>query len=208
MTLDAEKIIEFPDFETWAELYAKLKDPLVKSLNSSYSLADREDAVEEAFHKLMHKKDREAYGEKMPRTEAEWFGALRWQARSYLSHLRDRGDRHAKYIEEMSGLLSRMFADGRQGAGLDAGTRTRALARALDMLRRDQDISRRDLIIYIGLEARGICAASFAKRFKTTANNVYQIKYRIGILIRAYGPRYFEEALRREGFDPGLDLAA
>ena len=87
MTLDAEKIIEFPDFETWAELYAKLKDPLVKRLNSSYSLADREDAVEEAFHKLMHKKDREAYGEKMPRTEAEWFGALRWQARSYLSHL-------------------------------------------------------------------------------------------------------------------------
>ena len=52
MTLDAEKIIEFPDFETWAELYAKLKDSLVKRLNSSYSLADREDAVEEAFHKL------------------------------------------------------------------------------------------------------------------------------------------------------------
>ena len=68
MTLDAEKIIEFPDFKTWAGLYAKFKDPLVKSLNSSYSLADREDAVEEAFHKLMHKKDREAYGEKVPRS--------------------------------------------------------------------------------------------------------------------------------------------
>ena len=67
----------------------------------------------------------------MPRTEAEWFGALRWQARRYLSRLRDRGDRHAKYIEEMSGLLDGVFADGHQGAGLDAGTRPRALARAL-----------------------------------------------------------------------------
>ena len=208
MTLDAEKIIEFPDFETWAELYAKLKDPLVKRLNSSYSLADREDAVEEAFHKLMHKKDREAYGEKMPRTEAEWFGALRWQARSYLSHLRDRGDRHAKYIEEMSGLLSGVFADGHQGAGLDAGTRTRALARALDKLRRDQDISRRDLIIYIRLAVRGISGKKLAARFDTNANNVYMIKFRVGNIICKYGPRYFEEALRREGFDPGLDLAA
>ena len=201
MTLDAEKIIEFPDFETWAELYAKLKDPLVKRLNSSYSLADREDAVEEAFHKLMHKKDREAYGEKMPRTEAEWFGALRWQARSYLSHLRDRGDRHAKYIEEMSGLLDGVFADGHQGAGLDAGTRTRALARALHKLRRD-------LIIYIGLAARGISGKKLAARFDMTANNAYQIRFRVGNIICKYGPRYFEEALRREGFDSGLDLAA
>ena len=152
--------------------------------------------------------DREAYGEKMPRTEAEWFGALRWQARSYLSHLRDRGDRHAKYIEEMSGLLDGVFADGHQGAGLDAGTRTRALARALDKLRRDQDISRRDLIIYIGLAARGISGKKLAARFDTNANNVYMIKFRVGNIICKYGPRYFEEALRSEGFDPGLDLAA
>ena len=108
----------------------------------------------------------------------------------------------------MSGLLSGVFADGHQGAGLDAGTRTRALARALDKLRRDQDISRRDLIIYIGLAVRGISGKKLAARFDTNANNVYMIKFRVGNIICKYGPRYFEEALRREGFDPGLDLAA
>ena len=208
MTLDDVTILEFPDSDTWAGFYAKFRTKLVNGLNGSYSLADREDAVEEAFHKLMHKKDRAAYGEKMPRTEADWYWNLYWQARSHLSHMKDRCDRHAKYIEEMSGLLSGAFAGGHCGAGMDAGVRTRALARALDALRRDQDISRRDLVIYIGLAARGLSAATFVKRFGTTANNAYQIKFRVGNLIRKYGPRYFEEALRREGFGPGLNLAA
>lgn len=210
MTLDDVTILEFPNSDTWAGFYAKFRTKLVNGLNSSYSLADREDAVEEAFHKLMHKKDREAYGEKMPLTEADWYWNLHWQARSHLSHLKDRIDRHAKYIEEMSGVLAGAFAGGHCGAGIDAATRTRALARALDALRRDQDkdISRRDLVIYIGLAARGLSAATLAKRFNTNANNVYQIKFRVGSLIRKYGPRYFEEALRKEGIGPDLDLAA
>ena len=208
MTLDDVTILEFPNSDTWAGFYAKFRTNLVKGLNGSYSLADREDAVEEAFYKLMHKKDREAYGEKMPQTEADWYWNLHWQARSHLSHLKDRIDRRAKYVEEMSGILAGAFADGYCGAGLDGGTLTRALARALDALRRDQDISRRDLTTYIGLATRGLSAATLSRRFGTTANNVYQIKFRVGNLIRKYGPRYFEEALRMEGVGPDLDLAA
>ena len=76
------------------------------------------------------------------------------------------------------------------------------------MLRRDQDISRRDLVIYIGLAVRGISGKKLAARFGTNANNVYMIKFRVGNIIAKYGPRYFKEALRREGFGPGLSLAA
>ena len=35
--------------------------------------ADREDAVEASFYKLMHKKDASAYDENMPQTESDWF---------------------------------------------------------------------------------------------------------------------------------------
>ena len=35
-----------------------------------------------------------------------------------------------------------------------------------------------------------------------------KIKFRVGSLIRKYGPRYFEEALRKEGIGPDLDLVA
>ena len=48
------------DNQAWAELYTKFRPKLVNSLNSCYSLADREDAVEFAFDKLMHRKDAEA----------------------------------------------------------------------------------------------------------------------------------------------------
>ena len=67
---------------------------------------------------------------------------------------------------------------------------------------------RRDLVIYIGLAVRGISGKKLAARFGTNANNVYMIKFRVGNIIAKYGPRYFKEALRREGFGPGLSLAA
>ena len=207
MTLDAETIIEFPNSEAWAELYAKLRDKLVNSLNGCYSLADRQDAVEDAFLKLMYRKDPEAYGEKMPRTESEWYWNIRWQARSFLSRIKARTERHAKYAEEYSAMLAGIFACGHQGESIDSGIMTRALIRALNSLRSEQDISRRDLSIYIGLAIRGISATKLAARFHTNANNVYQIKYRVGKLLRKYGPRCFERALEREGYGSAQSVA-
>ena len=75
MILDATTPVAYPNREVWGKLYAKFQLPLVNSLSSRYSYADREDAVEEAFHKLMHIKSREAYGENLPDTEAKWFSA-------------------------------------------------------------------------------------------------------------------------------------
>ena len=200
MKVDNVKTIEFPDSAVWADFYERFRDALVKSLNSGFSLADREDAVEEAFHKLMHKKDCEAYGEKLPKTESDWYCNLRWQARSYLSHLRGRDELHAKYVETASRKLADMFACGHQGEAMDADIRSRALIRALEMLKEEQDIPRRNLEIYVALEMGEKPVKDLSRLYGITENNVYQIKFRTRRLLRKHGPRCFERALRKEGY--------
>ena len=180
MKLDSVSVVPFPDSAAWAAFYEKFFGPLVNSLNHAYGLADRQDAVEEAFYKLMFKKDRDAY-KKEPGTESDWFHALRWQARAELSHRRERDERHAKYVEEAAKALADVFACGHQGAD-------------------ERDISRRDLDIYTGIETGEVSGRELATRYHTTSDNVYVIKYRVGRLLRKYGPRCFERALKKEGY--------
>ena len=199
MKLDAVTVVPFPDSAAWAAFYEKFFGPLVNSLNHAYGLADRQDAVEEAFYKLMFKKDRDAY-EKVPETESDWFYALRWQARAELSHRRERDERHARYVEEAAKALADVFACGHQGEEMDAEIRSRALVRALEMFRKDQDVSRRDLEIYTGIETGEVSGRELATRYHTTSDNVYVIKHRVGKLLRKHGPRCFERALKKEGY--------
>ena len=198
MKLDSVTVVPFPDSAAWAAFHVKFFDSLVRSLNRAYCLADREDAVEEAFHKLMHKTDRNSY-EKEPETERDWFYALRWHARSYLSHCREDADRRAKYAEDAAQTLVDLFACGHQGEELDAEIRARSLVRALEMFRKDQDVSRRDLAIYVGIETGVASGQELAARYRITVDNVYVIKYRVGRLLRKHGPRCFARALEREG---------
>ena len=207
MKLDDTTPVAFPDRETWGKFYKKFCQLLVNSLSHKYSYTDREDAVEEAFHKLMHLKDREAYGENLPDTEAKWFNALYWQARSKLSHMRERFERHAEYVEKAAEELSGIFACGFQGMAMDSELKSRALVRALEMFRGEQDVSRRDLSVYIR-RMSGERAKTVASRYGITSNNVDQIKYRMGILLRKHGPRCFERALRVEARSSGSRLAA
>jgi len=192
--LDDTATVPFPDEKVWAEYYVKFRKTLVGRLNHGYCLADREDAVEEAFDKLMHRKDQLAYGENLPRTESDWFNNLYWQARASLSHMRERGERRAKYLESVAKELEDAFAPACQGDSLDSETRRRSIVRALHAFRREQDVSSRDLKAYLG-RMRGIPSKMLAKRLRTTANNVDQIKSRIGNLLKKLGPRYFERVL-------------
>ena len=207
MMLDATTPVAYPNREMWGEYYEKFRLPLVNSLGSRYSYADREDAVEEAFHKLMHLKSREAYGDNLPDTEAKWFSALYWQARSKLSHLRERLERHAEYVERTAQELSELFVCGFQGMMMDSELKSRALVRALEMFREEQDVSRRDLAVYVR-RMSGESAKAVASRYGITSNNVDQIKYRMGILLRKHCPGCFERALRVEARTSGLGLAA
>ena len=198
--LDSTAIVSYPTPSEWADYYERFRSSLVNSLNGRYCVADREDAVEEAFQKLMHKKDVAAYGEKVPQTEADWYWNLHWQARSFLSRIKERVERHSRYVEEMSKALVGIFACGHQGEEMDADIRARALVRALETFRKEQDVSSRDLTIYVGIETGVESGQELAKRYRLTSDNVYVIKYRIGRLLRKYGPRYFERALQKEGY--------
>ena len=194
MELDKTTVIGFPTTDDWANLYQKLRKPLVSSLNSKYCLADREDAVEEAFHKLMHKKDIEAYGDQKPQTEADWFWQLRWQARSFLSHMKDFAERHAKYIERAAKDMLGMIA-AVQGLELDNATCRHSLAKALELLCKEQDISRRNLCVYTRVALRKESVKSVSRRFSVTENHVYQIKFRMKNLLRKHGPDCLRRAL-------------
>ena len=185
------------DNQAWAELYTKFRPKLVNSLNSCYSLADREDAVEFAFDKLMHRKDAEAYGDKFPRNEKDWYWNLHWQAKSFLSHIRCRCDLHAKYVEFMSKELEDAFVPGLQGVALDEETRAEALARALEIFKAEQDISRRDLGVFVLRQRFQMPAKEIAARYGITVGNVNVINHRISKLIRKYGPDCYDRALRR-----------
>ena len=96
---DSTTIVDFPSRSVWGEYYSKFRGHLLASLSSYYCLADREDAVEYAFDKLMNKRAKEAYNN-MPETESAWFSTLYWQAKSYLSHMKEHGIVHARYVEK------------------------------------------------------------------------------------------------------------
>ena len=198
MKLDETTVIGFPTEDGWADLYQRLRKALVHGLSANYCLADREDAVEEAFHKLMHKKDPEAYGEKIPQTEADWFWQLRWQSRSFLSHMKARAERHAKYVERAAEDAFGMVA-AVQGLGMDSETCRRATVRALELFREEQDVSRRDLNVYTRVESGVESVKSVCRRYGITPNNAYQIRFRVKNLLRKHGPDCFRRALRLEG---------
>ena len=79
---------------------------------------------------------------------------------------------------------------------------------ALDMLREEQDISRRDLSIYLALQMRGESAKVVGVRHSVSSNNAAVIKFRIGRLLRKYGPRCFERALQKVQAELCMAVAA
>ena len=203
MKLNDTIIIPFPTEAVFGEMYAKFAAPLVNQLrHSCNSKADCEDAVAEAFVKLMYHKKPEAYGDNLPETEKSWFWTFYWQARSYLSHLKERFAVHAKYIECVAKMMEDVFACGHQGEAIDEDVNHRALVRALKTLQAEFGISRRNLGIFVCRTADELPSKEVAVRYHTTANNVDQITWRVGRLVRKHGPRHFEAALRHEGQEP------
>lgn len=199
MTFDSSTVMPYPTQGIWANLYAKSHKAIAGMLNHSYSRADREDAVEVAFERLMYKKNRESYGDGMPQTEAEWVRALYWQARAYLSHLREHGECHARYVKKTSEEFADVFAQGHQGEALDADICARALRRALETFCEEQGVARRNLGIFVALTTREASVREVAKRHHISEGNVYVIKSRVGELLRKHGPRHFENALAEVG---------
>lgn len=200
MNTKSKNIVDFPTRNVWGKYYSKFCKNLLAKLNSSYCLADREDAVEYAFDKLMNKKDKAAYGEKMPKTENGWFWALYWQSRAYLSHMKEHGVVHAKYVEEMSKEFEDVFVSGYVGEFLDKNVLSNALSLALDNLVKDQSLHKRDISIFIETAINKNSVKIIAKKYRITENNVYQIKFRMMKILNKYGKKYFSEALEKVSY--------
>lgn len=76
-----------PTADQWGAFYAQWKDALEWRLRGLGCPADREDAVMEAFQKVMGLSARWHVSSPLaPRTSAAWFGYLYWQAKGILSH--------------------------------------------------------------------------------------------------------------------------
>ena len=197
--------VAYPTSSDWAQFYGKFREALLNKLRRNCWSQNRcEDAVQEAFCKLMYRKTREDYGDRMPQTEREWFGALYWQARSYLSHLWDRGKTHERCIDLLAPMQDEVFSPDQEIESLDSGLRDRALWGALKAIQKEKGVSPRNFDIYLSRVAYGVPAKEVAKKHGIEPNNVDQIVSRVGKLVRKYFPRYYESAIQGES----LRLAA
>jgi hypothetical protein len=111
--------------------------------------------------------------------------------------MNERSQIHAKCVEKMAKELEDAFVPANQGVFLDAEVHSRALPLALEIFRKDQDVSLRDLGIYVGFAAKRIPAKIVAKEFNVSDCNVGTIKFRVGNLLAKYGRKCFQTALKK-----------
>ena len=76
-------------------------------------------------------------------------------------------------------------------------TAMKSLKDSLEIFKKEQGVSFRDLKVYL-CRIHGIPSKKIAEKISSvTANNVDQIRYRVGRLLRRYGPDCYARALRR-----------
>lgn len=195
MTLDAETIIAFPTALQFGEFYNRWRESLVGALNWKYSRADREDAVQHAFIKLMFEKKSEDYA-RVPSTERDWYGNLLWQAKAYLSHLagsRKIWDAHHKNAYRKGCLTS--------GTGayctIDDEVRAQALWETLYALCKEDKMSEKLVDACIRWWLNDEASSDVERETGIKANYLYQLRYRISARLSQKGPKRFREIRRR-----------
>ena len=89
---DTEKLI--PTLERWVELYSQWFKLLVRALGMYASKFDCEEAVQEAFLKVMGFSPNLMLRKPLkPKTLKAWYGFLYWHARGILSHMKSKAAR-------------------------------------------------------------------------------------------------------------------
>lgn len=169
---DKEKFVPTP--ERWAEFYAKWLKPLAKSLGNCASRVDSEDAVHQAFLKVMGlssnlKLDKAPE----PKTIGKWYGFMKWQARGVLSNMRGKASRFETLPPDIpcGGFSSRM----------DRSLLRRVVrAAAWEACRkRSNAVAKYRAFVLFVLEERSAAEVVEAVPETLNANNLYQICDRI-----------------------------
>jgi len=183
MVLDSVRHIEMPDSDDWAIYFSQWFEALVDALGAKHDRFDREDAVMQAFLKIM------ARGEEWtgaPDTEKELFGCLLWQAKGALSHNYEKKEietRHATsavadgFFNSGSGARCRIDHEIMKNA---AFATLQELCELSGMKSKNIDAYRR---CYLDCEP----TEQVAKELGMTANNIHQIKSRIEKLLKTKG---------------------
>lgn len=179
--------------EKFEHLHAKFAEKITNSLSHWYSHAEREDATEEAFLKVMTSTVSDDAC--MTLTDDEWYAKIRSLARGCLSNAIAKGKTRAKYarLAAAEPKVVPWYTDPRKA--LNMKLTSQALARTLELFRKDYHISNKNMDIYLRL-LDGEAGAAVAKDYGITANHAFQIKFRIGKLLQNRGRRYFAQALR------------
>ena len=90
--IDEEKFV--PTLERWADFYVQWRESLAKSLGRCASQVDCEDAVHQAFLKVMGlSPNLKLEKELEPKTVSKWYGFMKWQARGVLSNMHGKASR-------------------------------------------------------------------------------------------------------------------
>ena len=197
MTLDTETTIEFPTIAKFSEIYDRWNTSLVNALNSKFSRADREDAVQHAFVKLMFDKDSDGY-KRVPETERDWYGNLLWQARAFLSHLADSKKTWDEYHK-------RAYDEGYMTSGtgvictLDDEIESKSAWETLYALCKEANMKDEIVAACIRWWLNDEPSDLVERETGVKANYLYQLRYRIVALLKRNGPSKFN-AIRRKNF--------
>jgi len=189
--LDNVTKIQFPTIETWGHFYREWNEDLVESLGRQHSLVDRQDAVASAFFKLMQRKGKEDY-DHVPRTESEWFGCIRWQAKAALSH--DYESRATREKYHQAAMCDRLVnTPGKFCCNIDFQVMSNALYETLYEVCRDAGVKAANVEAYVRWYLNGESSESVAQDLGTTAQNLYVIRFRVEKLLGENGKAKFAE---------------
>lgn len=195
--LDAIKKVEFPDLQVWGEFFVKWNQSIIDSLGAKYNEMDRQDAVINAFLKLMYKKRPENYNH-IPETEAEWYGCVKWQARASLKHAMDSGKTRLDYHRK---AFDQMLVEGTRNCvcNLDKRECDHLVFATLYELCEEAHMKKTNVDAYVEWYLKGGDSRTVARAFGANANNLYAIRFRVEKLLAQKGRRKYLE-LQRKNF--------
>ena len=185
LNLDAVTKIQYPTQDTWGKFYQDWNKSLVEGLGNQHDLMDRQDAVSDAFVKLMMRKDKGEYVH-VPETEREWYGCIKWQAKACLSHAygsRTTREKHHK-AAMVEWIANTPVACS---CNIDSEVRAAALYRTLREVCREAGMKKVNVEAYIRWYLNGENSADVALELGTTVQNLHVIRFRVEKLLREKG---------------------
>ena len=183
--LNATDKIRFPTMEVWARFFKDWSESLIEGLGNQHDLMDRQDAVSNAFVKLMFKKGIEDYGH-IPETESDWYGCIKWQAKSFLKRGYDSKATWEKYHK--AATFERLInAPAVSYCNIDREVRDAALHQTLREVCKEAKMKDVNVEAYVRWYLNGEDSAEVAEELGTNPNNLHAIRFRVEKLLKEKG---------------------